>query len=177
MQDVARQIMELKDRLRTLQAENPPEPVEDFVLQCPEGDVRLSQLFAGKPDLIVVHNMGKSCNYCTLWADGFIGFHRHLLRRASFVVCSPDAPDVQGAFADQRGWPYCMVSDPDHRFTEAMGFWKEQDGYWPGASAFALRDGQITRKNWTFFGPGDDFCALWPLFDLLDGGVGGFEPD
>jgi predicted dithiol-disulfide oxidoreductase (DUF899 family) len=175
MQDVARQIMELKGRLKTMQAEHPLEPVEDWILQCPEGDVKLSQLFGRHADLILVHNMGKSCPYCTLWADGFTGYHRHLLRRASFVLCSPDSPEVQGAFADARGWPYCMVSDPDHRFTQAMGFWTETDGYWPGASAFALRNGQIYRKNWAVFGPGDDFCSVWPMFDLLDGGDAGLK--
>ena len=32
--------------------------------------IKLSQLFGTKKDLILVHNMGKSCPYCTMWAEG-----------------------------------------------------------------------------------------------------------
>jgi predicted dithiol-disulfide oxidoreductase (DUF899 family) len=34
-----------------------------------QGTVRLSELFAGKADLILIHNMGTTCPNCTLWAD------------------------------------------------------------------------------------------------------------
>ena len=37
---------------------------------------KLSQLFAGRRDLLVIHSMGKGCNSCTMWADGFNGLIR-----------------------------------------------------------------------------------------------------
>lgn len=44
---------------------------------------------------------------------------------------------------------------------------------WPGVSALRKTEGgAIERTGRTRFGPGDDFCALWPLFDLLEGGAG-----
>jgi hypothetical protein len=26
------------------------------------------------------------------------------------------------------------------------------------------------------FSPGDDFCIVWPIFDLLPGGAGNWDP-
>jgi predicted dithiol-disulfide oxidoreductase (DUF899 family) len=63
------------------------------------GSVQLSDLFGEHEDLIVIHNMGVSCPYCTLWADGFNGLIRHLEDRAAFVMVSPDPPDIQKEFA------------------------------------------------------------------------------
>src|ERR1044072_10021380 len=57
----------------------------------------LENLFEGRDDLIVLHNMGKGCAYCTLWADGFVGLHKHMLDRAGFVLVSPNDPETQTA--------------------------------------------------------------------------------
>ena len=57
--------------------------VPDYTLKDPDGHpVNLHSLFGTKDDLIIIHNMGKSCPYCTLWADGLIGFKKHLENRA-----------------------------------------------------------------------------------------------
>ena len=136
----------------------------------------LSELFGESDDLIVVHNMGKSCPYCTLWADGLNGVRDHLANRASFVVASPDEPKVQAEFASGRGWKFPMVSSAGTSFFNDMGF--EIDGKaQPGVSAFHREDdGSIVRTGKAIFGPGDDFCAVWHLFDLLRGGPGEWEP-
>ena len=139
-------------------------------------DITLSALFGDQDELIVIHNMGRGCSYCTLWADGFNGLIQHLNNRASFVVVSPDAPEVQEAFAKERGWQFKMVSAIESDFTKDLGFtWDE--GYIPGASTFKKQpDGTITRIGLTFFGPGDPFCGIWHLFDLLADGANGWEP-
>ncbi|HEY4822831.1 MAG TPA: hypothetical protein VIH83_04000 [Candidatus Bathyarchaeia archaeon] len=50
------------------------EKVREYVLTDSEGGkAALSTLFGKKDDLILVHNMGRSCPYCTMWADGFNG--------------------------------------------------------------------------------------------------------
>ena len=51
-------------------------PVEDVVFESEVGPVRLSELFGEHDDLVIIHNMGASCRYCTLWADGFSGYLR-----------------------------------------------------------------------------------------------------
>lgn len=77
--------------------------------------IRLSELFGNKKDLILIHNMGNSCPYCTMWADGFNGLLQHLQDRAAFVVSSPDDPMTQKDFASSRGWKFKMISTKKHR--------------------------------------------------------------
>src|SRR5688572_9689254 len=79
--------------------------------------IGLGDLFGDKKDLIVIHNMGKSCRYCTLWADGINGVEHHLSNKAGFVVVSPDTPEVQKEFAASRGWKFKMLSDKDREFS------------------------------------------------------------
>jgi predicted dithiol-disulfide oxidoreductase (DUF899 family) len=141
------------------------------------GPVRLSELFGDKEDLLLMHNMGKSCNYCTLWADGFSGYQRHFAERTAFVLISPDDPGTQAKLAAARGWTFPMAQDSTREFTAAMGMWNENDGWWPGVSAFHKNaDGSIVRTGTAMFGPGDDFCMVWPMFELLADGAKGWEP-
>ena len=129
-----------------------------------------------KPDLIVIHNMGRGCTYCTLWADGFNGVHQHLADRSAFVVCSPDAIDVQKEFAAGRGWRFPMVSTKDSPFAQDMGF-KSEKSWEPGVSTFHREpDGKVVRVARATLGPFDPFCSVWHLIALLAGGVNGWEP-
>ena len=77
---------------------------------------------ARSSDLFVIHNMGRSCPNCTLWADGFNGIYPHIADRAAFVVASPDPPDVQQSFAASRGWRFPMVSHQGSSFAADMGY-------------------------------------------------------
>src|SRR5262249_45707772 len=91
--DYRRQISELLQKRRDVQAAVEPEAVKDYTFQSAGGgSVRLSELFGDKADLFVIHNMGQSCPYCTLWADGFNGAYAHLSNRAALVLSSPDSP-------------------------------------------------------------------------------------
>ena len=171
-----KELYELKHRLAEARREATPQAVDDYELTRADGTpVMLSELFGGKDDLILIHNMGRSCPYCTLWADGFNGVAEHLADRAGFAVCSPDEPAVQRAFAAGRGWRFPMVSGARSSFIEDMGFMSEGKP-WPGASAFHRNaDGSIVRTGRAIFGPGDDFCAVWHLLDLA-GGPKGWAP-
>lgn len=151
-----------------------PEAVGDHTFQSLAGPVSLAELFGDRDELLVVHNMGRTCPYCTLWADGLNGLHEHLENRAAFVVVSPDGPAEQKQFADSRGWRFRMVSDADKEFTRAMGYLRGED-WWPGISGFVKGDGLVLRTGTTTFGPGDDFCGIWPAMELL-GGDRGWEP-
>ena len=170
------QIASIRADMRELQATIKPQEVEDYSFATPNGEVRLSSLFGDKDDLIVIHNMGRSCPYCTLWADGFNGIHKHLEDRAAFVVISPDPPSVQQEFAEGRGWGFRMVSHRGSRFASDMGFGSEAEGWKPGISVFQRKDGRMLRVSDSNLGPGDDFCALWHIFDLLPGGAKGWQP-
>jgi predicted dithiol-disulfide oxidoreductase (DUF899 family) len=175
---IQKQIQALKEQLTEARRRRPVEPVSDYQLTGSDGiPVNLSSLFGDKDDLLVVHNMGRGCNYCTMWADGLNGDLHHLEDRAAFVVSSPDDPATQTAFATSRGWRFRMVSTTGSTFAHDLGFEQTPGDYYPGVSAFHRQpDGTIVRTGRDFFGPGDDFCAPWPLFDLLADGAGSWEP-
>lgn len=169
------QIGKLHGKMRELQATIEPQQVEDYEFSTLDGTVRLSGLFGDKDSLFVIHNMGASCVYCTLWADGLNGILGHLENRAAFVLSSPDTPEAQQVFADTRDWKFRLVSHQGSSFTEDMGY-KKGEGFEPGVSVFKKDGSQIMRVSDTCFGPGDDFCALWHLFDLLPEGVDSWSP-
>jgi predicted dithiol-disulfide oxidoreductase (DUF899 family) len=165
-----------QERLAELKRRLPAKPVEDYTLQGWEGPVRLSELFQGKPDLIVIHNMGKGCAYCTLWADGFNGVVPHLENRAGFAVVSPDIPAAQREFARGRGWRFRMASGEGTTFIQDMGF-RGEKSWMPGVSTFHREPGgAIHRVARAEFGPGDPFCGLWHLLALLKDGAGDWKP-
>lgn len=175
--EIEKQIFELKKKRTELRKENPPEQVDDFVFEGWNGPVRLSQFFGDKSELIVVHNMGKHCNYCTLWADGFVSSQPHITTRAAFVVVNGDPVEIQKKVASDRGWTFTMARDAEKRFTQEMGFLEKDGSYGPGCSVFRKEaDGSIVRVNATFFGPGDDFSPIWQFWDLLDGGEKAWHP-
>lgn len=175
---LTRQIEELKGKLSEVRRERGEEPVENHELLGPGNlPVTLSELFGEKDDLIVIHNMGRGCIYCTLWADGFNGIVPHLEDRAAFVVVSPDEPAVQADFARSRGWTFQMASGSGGDFMREMGFEPSEGDYQPGFSAFTKKtDGSIVRTGRDSFGPGDDYSSPWRLFDSLSGGAGEWEP-
>jgi predicted dithiol-disulfide oxidoreductase (DUF899 family) len=149
-------------KLAKLKRKLPREAVADYEFASAAGPVKLSALFGKKKDLIVVHNMGAGCPYCTMWADGLNGVYPHLADRAAFVVSSPDTVAAQKKFAKNRGWRFPMVSGRDSDFAKDFGFKKGKDEWWPGVSAT--------------FGPFDPFCAVWHLLALLGDGVNDWEP-
>jgi predicted dithiol-disulfide oxidoreductase (DUF899 family) len=170
------QIAALRSRMREVQATIEPEAVEDYEFAKPGGTVRLSGLFGDKRDLIVILNMGASCPYCTLWADGYNGLYPHIADRAAFVVSSPDAPDVQTRFAAGRGWRFPMVSHGGTDFAGDMGYRSDSGGYLPGVSVFQRDGARIVRVADTGLQPHDDFCTLWHFLDLLPEGSAGWRP-
>src|ERR1700720_1296302 len=137
-----REIAALRDKMRVLQNEAEPEEVENYRFATTDGPVRLSELFGGKEYLFVIHNMGKGCPACTMWADGFNGVLPHLENRAAFVVSSPDDPATQAEFAAARGWRFRMVSHQGSDFAAAMGY-RSEGGWLPGVSVFRNEDGRI----------------------------------
>ena len=173
-----KKIVGLRAQVNSLRQREYRKEVPDYELKNWNGGAtRLSQLFGGKKDLIVIHNMGTHCPYCTMWADGFNGVLPHLEDRAAFVVVSPDLPKIQKQFARSRDWKFRMLSGHGGDFIKDSGFWAETGDYTgpqPGVTTFVKEKGKIYRVSRTSFGPGDDFCGVWHLFDLLKGGADGW---
>jgi len=170
------QIAGIRQRMREVQVSLEPEVVADYEFSTPDGPRSLSALFADKRDLFVIHNMGASCLYCTLWADGFNGIYPHIADRAAFVVASPDPPESQRRFAEARGWRFPMVSHHGISFAADMGYRSENRGWLPGVSVFRRDGNRIVRVSDTNFHPNDDFCTLWQFLELLPDGPADWQP-
>ncbi len=175
IEGLEKELMEKAGKLAELKKQLPREEIKDYTLTDRDGNpVKLSELFGDKDDLIVVHNMGENCPYCTLWADGFNGLVHHFEDRAGFVLVSPDSYEEQRKFADSRNWKFRMMSAKESRFTWDLGF-QTEEYIMPGFSTFRKEDSKIYRIGWSYFGPGDLFCSLWHMFGLLEGGAGDWE--
>ena len=173
-----REILEKREQLARLKRNQPREEVTDYLLTSSEGViVRLSELFGPHEELIIIHNMGKDCPYCILWADGFNGIVHHIESRAGFAVVSPDRPEILSEFASGRNWRFKLYSGKRSAFIKDMGFEDEKGDYWPGISTFVKEDGRIYRVARDFFGPHDNYCSIWHLFDLLPRGANDWKPE
>jgi hypothetical protein len=49
-----------------------------------------------------------------------------------------------------------------------MDFFNGEEGSWPGVASFVKDEHvKIIRYAKSYFGPGDNFCAMWDFNDLL----------
>ncbi|HEY6184270.1 MAG TPA: DUF899 family protein [Terriglobales bacterium] len=172
------QLQDIKQRVAELRRQRPREEIKDYRLLDSEGrGVSLSSLFGDQNRLILIHNMGRDCSYCTMWADGFTGLVPHINSRAAFALTSPDKPEAQKDFVEARGWNFPVYSTAGTSFTADMGFDDEKEGLMPGISVFTKEaNGKIYRVSRAEIGPGDNFCAVWHFFDLLPEGINGWQP-
>ena len=172
------ELMKLRAKVAEIRRKIPAVEVKDYALTGMSGEkTKLSEMFGTKNELILIHNMGRSCRYCTLWADGVNGFTKHFESRAGFVVTSPDDHETARKFALERGWQFKLYSTEGTTFKFDMGFANEKNDPQPGVSIFKKdADGKITHITKDFFGPGDDYCSIWHFFDLLPSASETWEP-
>jgi predicted dithiol-disulfide oxidoreductase (DUF899 family) len=159
------EIMEKSRQLAALRQAEADIKVKDYGFQTAAGQAALSDLFAGRERLMLIHNMGQGCRYCTLWADGINGVLDHLEDAMAVVLVSKDPPEVQRRMALDRGWRFRMASHlggdymADHC---AMG----DHANFPGAAIFERKGGKMARRGRTYFGPGDLYSPVWHFLAL-----------
>jgi len=143
----------------------PGEPIANYKFTTQEGEVALLDLFGPHERLLVIHNMGQACRFCTLWGDGLNGFVPHLESTLSLVMVSKDAPDVQRQFAQSRGWRFRMVSHGggDYMLEQTSQPAGKNE---PGVAFYIRQGNAIIRQAMNFFGPGDLYCPMWNLLAL-----------
>ena len=163
--ELEQQISELTGKLNELRKEAEPQPVPDYRFETLSGEVSLLDLFAGKQQLLAIHNMGHGCRYCTLWADGFNGLLAHLETAMSVVLLSRDPPQLQRDFASSRNWRFRLASHGGGRYISEQTVMEGMDNM-PGAVVYERSGDQVLRKNSAVFGPGDLYCSFWPLLAL-----------
>lgn len=159
------EIMQKSAKLAELRRATPAEPVGAYTFEGQGETVALADLFGGSDHLLMIHNMGQGCRYCTLWGDGFNGLLSHLEDAMAVVMVSKDSPDVQRRFANNRGWRFRMLSHGGGAYMTEQCVMGEHTNM-PGAAVYGRRDGQIVRLGRTAFGPGDLYNPLWHLLSL-----------
>ncbi|HES58664.1 MAG TPA: redoxin domain-containing protein, partial [Firmicutes bacterium] len=108
--------MQLNAEMAQLLHEGNQMEVQDYPLKDAEGNpTRLSEVFGEHDKLVLVHNMGKSCPYCTMWADGLNGLYHYVEKgfdgtAARFILVNNDEPEEIKKFANSRGWNFDCYS-------------------------------------------------------------------
>ena len=159
------QIGKLTAELAALRKTSPGTPVGDYTFRTQTGEATLRDLFADHDKLLVIHNMGQGCRYCTLWADGFNGLLPHLESVLAVVLVSKDPPPVQREFANSRGWRFRLASHGNGDYIREQSVVAGGDNY-PGAVLYQRSGDTILRRTSCVFGPGDLYCSMWSLLAL-----------
>ncbi len=149
-----KELMRLHDQIAAERRALPWERVEkQYVFDTPEGKRTLSDLFAGRRQLLVQHFMlapGKEegCRGCSFMADHTDGMNAHLAQRDISVTAISRAPLAEiERFRRRMGWQFAWVSSQgsDFNFDFDVSFTPEQiaDGkarYNYGALPFPMED-------------------------------------
>ena len=113
----------LRDQLSRQRRELPWVRVDkDYVFEGANGKQTLSELFAGRQQLIVYHLMfdpswEEACSRCSFWADNFNGVLVHLNQRDVTLVAISRAPFAKlAAFQKRMGWSFDWVSSCGNDF-------------------------------------------------------------
>ena len=118
-----KEFTEARDALSRARRALPWEKVEkSYVFEGPNGPESLSDLFAGKSQLVVYHFMfnpadDAGCPHCSFWADHYDGMTAHLGQRdVSFVVISRAPVAKIAAFKQRMGWKFKWLSSGNTSF-------------------------------------------------------------
>ena len=180
IKELRKEIQEKRKEIIALQKELPLEEVKDYTLKDKEGNsVLLSELFGDSDELLVIHNMGKECVYCTMWADGFRAYAEMITDRMPWVLTSPNEPSVLKSFSEERGWNFPCLSFHGTDFGFDLGYEKRKgkhSAFHPGVSALIRKEGKMYRTAHDSFGPGDNYNPVWHFFDLFPRGAGNWNP-
>jgi predicted dithiol-disulfide oxidoreductase (DUF899 family) len=162
---IEKQLFELTTKLNELRKTNSGVEIKNYTFSTLDGEATLLDLFGENDRLLVIHNMGQGCRYCTLWADGFNGFLPHLESAMSVVLVSKDLPNVQRTFANSRNWRFRLASHGGGEYIQEQTVMEGESNV-PGAVVYERDGKRITRKNASVFGPGDLYCSFWNLLGM-----------
>lgn len=168
---------------------------ERYTFEGPRGAQSLSELFAGRSQLIVYHFMlgpgwQEGCPSCSLLVDHIDGAHLHLGARDVTLTLVSRAPYAEIArFRERMGWSVPWVSSHDSEFNRDfhVSFSKEQlaagsfdynyapssfpSEEAPGISVFSKApDGAIFHTYSTYARGGEPLIGAYYLLDMVPRG-------
>lgn len=174
-QKLEMEIMEKSQTLAALRAAEEGVEAKDYTFKTTTGDVTLSELFSGRDRLLMIHNMGQGCRYCTLWADGINGVLAHLEDAMAVALVSKDPPELQRRMAMDRGWKFRTASHGGGDYMTEQCSMGEHVNY-PGATVYERKGDKIMRCGQTMFGPGDLYSPVWHFLSLAGVGMTDWTP-
>lgn len=130
-----KELTRLRDDLAQRRRELPWVKVtKPYVFEGPDGQLPLSDLFAGRSQLIVYHfmygpNWTEGCPSCSFWADNFEGVPIHLAHRDATLVAISRAPyEKLAAYRRRMGWtfPWYSSHGSDFNFDFQVSYTPEQ---------------------------------------------------
>lgn len=169
---VESEIREKINFLEKLRKENKGLEIKNYAFQTLSGKTSLLDLFGKKDKLVVIHNMGQGCRWCTSWADGLNGVLPHIESQFSVVLVSKDTPEVQRQFALTRGWRFTMASHGGGEYITEQTVQSGENNM-PGVVCYEKKGDKIYRKNASCFGPGDLYNPLFHIVSM--GGISAEE--
>ncbi len=175
IQELEHEIFELTAKLNNLRKSSGGDEVQNYSFATINGKTDLLSMFGGKSTMLLIHNMGQGCRYCTLWADGFNGFLKHLESVMAVVLVSKDPPELQRQFANSREWRFRLASHGGGDYIREQTVMDGEENM-PGAVVYERDGDKITRKSSCIFGPGDIYCSMWSLLGLAGLGSDDWTP-
>jgi predicted dithiol-disulfide oxidoreductase (DUF899 family) len=105
-----------------------------YLFDGPRGKQTLTDVFAGRSQLVVQHFMfapdwNEGCKSCSFWADGFERMIPHLAARDTTLVAISRAPlEKLDAFKQRMGWTFDWFSSAanDFNYDYAVSFTPEE---------------------------------------------------
>ena len=172
-----KQLTRARDQLAAERRRLPMTRVEkDYVFAGPQGEVRLIDLFEGRPQLLLYHFMfapsargwpSAGCPGCSMFLDsvGRYALTHVNARDASFAVVSIASLQKIEAYRQRMEWPVTWVSSADNTFNADFGISTPEEEQ-HGLSVF-IRDGeQIFRTYFTSSRGLETVGTVWSLLDL-----------
>jgi predicted dithiol-disulfide oxidoreductase (DUF899 family) len=149
-----------------------------YVLQGPNGEASLTDLFDGRRQLLVYHfmfgpNQSEGCDGCSMFVDQ-VGHLAHLhARDTSFALASRAPHDKLEAYRRRMGWEIPWYSSADSDFNVDFGVSPErprpdehQDGETFGLSAFLREGDDVFRTYFTQWRGVEALGGVWTLLDV-----------
>ena len=178
-----------RDALTKKRRDLPWERVDKtYTFVGPNGKETLSDLFAGKRQLVVYHFMfapewNEGCKHCSFWADSFdaVGIHdKHLAHRdTTFAVISRAPLAKLEAFKKRMGWQFKWVSSGggDFNYDYYVSFKPGESGFYnyekgessperEGASAFYKDENGTVFHTYSTYARGIDLLNI--TYNMLD---------
>lgn len=184
-----------RDALSARRRDLPWVKADDYVFDGPDGQVKLSDLFEGRGQLIVYHFMFApdadwGCRSCSFWADHFDGAIPHLnARDTSFAAVSRAPVEKLTRQAERLGWKFRWLSSGNSTFNydfrvsfhpdamktgETVYNYAKQPVPFPdlqGMSVFAKGEDGAVYHTYSTYGRGQDLVnGAYNMLDLTPKG-------